>query len=96
MWNHIPILASEIADLLLLNPQGTYMDGTLGFQAKNCIDFIAPLKNEYVILQQDERLSSETAENILKQKGKKYTKNKALVDTTAACVILENYIEENR
>ena len=30
MWNHIPILASEIADLLLTNPQGTYMDGTLG------------------------------------------------------------------
>lgn len=30
MWNHIPILADEIADLLLTNPQGTYMDGTLG------------------------------------------------------------------
>ncbi|MBO5911004.1 MAG: 16S rRNA (cytosine(1402)-N(4))-methyltransferase RsmH [Elusimicrobiaceae bacterium] len=30
MWTHIPILANEIADLLLTNPQGTYMDGTLG------------------------------------------------------------------
>ncbi len=30
MFTHIPILANEIADLLLLNPQGTYMDGTLG------------------------------------------------------------------
>lgn len=29
-WTHIPILANEIADLLLVNPQGTYMDGTLG------------------------------------------------------------------
>jgi len=72
------------------------MDGTLGFQAKNCIDFIKPLENNYVILKQDERLSSDTAENILKQKGKKYTKNKGLVDTVAACVILENYLEENR
>ena len=30
MWTHIPILANEIADFLLLNPQGTYVDGTLG------------------------------------------------------------------
>ena len=30
MWTHIPILANEIADLLLTNLQGTYMDGTLG------------------------------------------------------------------
>ncbi len=30
MWTHIPILATQIADLLLTSPQGTYMDGTLG------------------------------------------------------------------
>ncbi len=30
MWTHIPILANEISELLLTNPQGTYMDGTLG------------------------------------------------------------------
>ncbi len=30
MWTHIPILANEIADFLLLNPQGVYVDGTLG------------------------------------------------------------------
>ncbi len=30
MWTHIPILAPQIADLLLVNPQGTYVDGTLG------------------------------------------------------------------
>lgn len=29
-WTHIPILASEIADLLLTRPNGVYMDGTLG------------------------------------------------------------------
>jgi putative Holliday junction resolvase len=72
------------------------MDGTLGFQAKNCLDFIKPLKNEYTILEQDERLSSNTAEEILKNKGKKYTKDKGLVDTVAACVILEDYMSENR
>lgn len=29
-WTHIPILAKETADLLLLNPHGVYVDGTLG------------------------------------------------------------------
>lgn len=29
-WTHIPIMAAQIADLLLTNPSGTYMDGTLG------------------------------------------------------------------
>ncbi len=29
-WTHIPILAPEIADLLLIHPEGKYMDGTLG------------------------------------------------------------------
>ena len=72
------------------------MDGSLGFQAKNCLDFIKPLEQEYTILKQDERLSSNEAEEILRQKGKKYTKNKALVDTMAACVILESYLDKNR
>ncbi len=68
------------------------MDGSLGFQAKNCLDFIKPLRKKYVILEQDERLSSSQAEEILKQKGKKYTKNKGLVDMAAACVILNDYL----
>ena len=72
------------------------MDGSLGFQAKNCLKFIEPLRKKYVILEQDERLSSQTAEDILKQKGKKYTKNKGLVDVASACVILEEYLESNR
>ncbi len=29
-WTHIPIMAPQIADLLLTNPQGVYVDGTLG------------------------------------------------------------------
>ena len=72
------------------------MDGSLGFQAKNCLDFIKPLRENYNILEQDERLSSSQAEDYLKLKGKKYTKNKGLVDTTAACIILQEYLENNR
>ncbi len=29
-WTHIPIMAEQIAELLLTNPSGVYMDGTLG------------------------------------------------------------------
>ncbi len=29
-WTHIPIMAPEIASYLLTNPQGVYVDGTLG------------------------------------------------------------------
>lgn len=29
-WTHIPIMAVQIADLLLRNPDGVYIDGTLG------------------------------------------------------------------
>ena len=50
----------------------------------------------YTILEQDERLTSSVAEEILKNQGKKYTKNKSLVDMTAACVILNEYLENNR
>ncbi len=72
------------------------MDGTLGFQAKNCLNFIKPLEKDFEILYQDERLSSEAAENILKNKGKKYTKNKGLVDTTAAAIILQDYLDSKK
>ncbi len=85
------ILKEYMADTILIGVPYN-MDGTLGFQAKNCIDFIEPLKEKYNILYQDERLSSQEAENILKQQNKKYTKNKAMVDTVAACVILQDYL----
>lgn len=72
------------------------MDGSLGFQAQNCIDFIKPLDGKYKILYHDERLSSFEAEEILKKEGKKYTKNKGLVDVKSACLILQDYINEKR
>lgn len=84
-----------LTDLILIGVPYN-MDGSLGFQAKNCLDFIKPLENEYTILKQDERLSSQAAEDYLKQKNKKYTKNKGLVDKVAACVILQDYLENNR
>ena len=87
----IKILEEYNTDTILIGVPYN-MDGTLGFQAKNCLDFIKPFEEKYTILKQDERLSSFESEEILKKKGKKYTKNKALVDMTAACVILQEYL----
>ena len=86
------ILKEYNTDLILIGVPYN-MDGSLGFQAKNCLDFIKPLRKEYTVLEQDERLTSEVSEQILRQKGKKYTRNKGLVDMTAACVILQEYLE---
>ena len=30
MWTHTPVLAAQIADMLIKNPAGVYLDGTLG------------------------------------------------------------------
>ena len=94
--NEIKLILDEYKTDLILIGIPYNMDGTLGFQAKNCLDFIKPLETSCTILKQDERLSSETAEDILRSQGKKYTKNKGMVDTVAACVILQDYLDNNR
>lgn len=43
-WTHIPIMAREIADILLTNPEGVYVDGTLGLggHAKYFLSRLSP------------------------------------------------------
>ncbi|MDR0735109.1 MAG: 16S rRNA (cytosine(1402)-N(4))-methyltransferase RsmH [Elusimicrobiota bacterium] len=41
-WTHAPVLAGEIADMLIVNPDGVYLDGTLGLGGHSKI-FIAAL-----------------------------------------------------
>ena len=67
-------------------------DGSIGFQAENCMNFVKPLENEFKIVYCDERYSSSEAEELLRKENKKYTKNKGLVDLKAACLILEDYL----
>lgn len=67
------------------------MDGTQGFQAQDCIDFANKITG-YEILFEDERLTSETAEENLRNRHVQYTKEKGLVDMESACVILEQYL----
>ena len=69
------------------------MDGTRGFQAKDCLNFADNFKNDFEIIYEDERLTSQQAEENLKEKKIDFRKNKKLVDIESACIILEQYIE---
>ena len=67
------------------------MDGTQGFQAQNCIDFAQKILG-FDIIFEDERLTSEEAEQRLRARKIDFRKNKGLVDMESACVILEQYL----
>ena len=67
------------------------MDGTLGAQAQNCINFSQKLAGFDIILE-DERLTSEEAEERLRERRVDFRKNKGLVDIESACIILEQYL----
>ena len=70
------------------------MDGTQGFQAQNCIDFAQKILG-FDIIFEDERLTSEEAEERLRSRRVDFRKNKGLVDMESACVILEQYLSRN-
>ena len=67
------------------------MDGSEGFQAKDCINFSQKISGFDIILE-DERLTSEEAEERLRARKVDFRKNKGLVDMESACFILEQYL----
>lgn len=67
------------------------MDNSEGFQAENCKEFAKKIKN-YEIIFEDERLTSEAAEENLRNKKIDFRKDKSLVDIESACIILEQYL----
>ncbi len=67
------------------------MDGSFGPQAQNCIDFSQKLSG-FVIILEDERLTSQEAEERLRERKVDFRKNKGLVDIESACIILEQYL----
>lgn len=74
------------------------MNGTLGTQAEDCQNFSKKIqeKADLEIIFEDERLSSKQAENNLAFQGKKYTKDKGLVDIASAAIILQQYLDRRR
>jgi len=74
------------------------MDGSFGYQAQDVTKYADLLKQELQIqlIFEDERLTSEDAEKILIEQGKKPSKNKALIDKVAAAIILQQYLDRRR
>ena len=71
------------------------MDGTQGFQAEDCINFSKKIIG-FDIIYEDERLTSEEAEQRLRSRKIDLKKNKGLVDMESACVILEQYLSRKK
>ena len=67
------------------------MDNSKGHQAEDCIKFSENF-SEFKIIQEDERLTSDAAEENLRQKKIDFRKEKGLVDIESACIILEQYL----
>ena len=71
------------------------MDGTHGFQAEDCKNFAQNFLG-FDIIYEDERLTSEEAEQRLRARKVDFRKNKGLVDMESACVILEQYLSRKK
>ena len=75
------------------------MDDTQGAQAQDCIKFSELLKTNFPacdIILEDERLTSDLAEENLREKKIDFRKNKGLVDIESACIILEQYLSRQK
>lgn len=71
------------------------MDGTKGFQAEDCEEFVSKIQGFDVIFE-DERLTSDQAEENLRNRKIDFKKDKGLVDIESACIILEQYLSRKR
>ena len=67
------------------------MDDSVGFQARNCIDFAHKISG-FDIIFEDERLTSDEAEENLRSWIVDFRKNKGLVDMESAAIILNQYL----
>ena len=72
------------------------MDVTVGFKAKEVDEFIAELEKRFrlPIHRIDERLSSHAVEQGLKGQKKKPSRQSGEIDSRAAALILQDFIEE--
>ena len=83
----------EVEEVVVGYPVG--MKGQVTKQTEKVEMFIEKLKStlEIEIVKIDERLSSVSAENILRQQGVKTGHNKSMIDDTSAAIILQEYLD---
>ena len=74
------------------------MSGAAGIQTEKIEAFIASLRNNVriPIIRQDERLSTREAERVLTQSGRRREERKRDVDSLAAALILQSYLDRQK
>tara|TARA_Y100000814_G_scaffold74424_1_gene46006 strand:- start:939 stop:1355 length:417 start_codon:yes stop_codon:yes gene_type:complete len=87
------VLSWSVDGIILGFPIG--MNGQDTIQTKKVRKFYKILCNEFNIsvIKEDERLSSVVASNSLRHQGIKPSRNKSMVDSTAAAIILQSYLD---
>ena len=83
----------EVKIIVVGYPYG--MKGQTTKQTEKVDLFIDRLKQniDIEVIKVDERLSSKSAENLLKKQGFKIGHNKSMIDDTSAAIILQEYID---
>ena len=91
----ILMFASESGALEIVVGMPTSMSGEMGPQAQRTAEFVRSLSGQahVPVRTQDERLSSVEAEAMLRAAGKKPSRDKAAVDSAAAAVILQRFLD---
>lgn len=84
----------RVTDLVLGYPYN--MDGSVGFKAKEVDAFAARLKAEFGLPVHlvDETLTSAEAESSIAKKDRRAVRDSGLVDSRAACLILQDYLDQ--
>ena len=87
------VLSWSVDGIILGFPIG--MNGQDTIQTKKVRKFYKILCNEFNIsvIKEDERLSSVVTLNSLRHQGIKPSRNKSMVDSTAAAIILQSYLD---
>ena len=72
------------------------LNGDIGRQARKVLEFKEKISQSIVaeIIMQDERLSSVSANQKLREAGKRGSKLKSEMDAAAATIILQSYLDE--
>ena len=84
----------RITDLVVGYPYN--MDGSVGFKAKEVDAFAAKLKESFGLPVHlvDETLTSNEAESSIAKKDRRNVRASGLVDSRAACLILQDYLDQ--
>lgn len=95
-WGKLAELVKQrrITDLVLGYPYN--MDGSVGFKAKEVDAFAARLKEQFGLPVHlvDETLTSYSAESTIAKKHRRDVRDSGLVDSRAACLILQDFLDQ--